>query len=163
MLEHGAVVTGDERLALSAVDEHGLDWVAAHSVELRPHGEGRAAETDNTALAQSLEEAVKVMDLGRLHVGALLHPAVALNAHGDGLAVRLDRLDRAGDRGMDGRGVSAVLVGDKLADENMLTDLNNGGSRAAGVHIHRQQHLRRGGDANRRHWRSLLVVGQFQR
>ena len=45
---------------------------------------------------------------------------------------------------MDGRGVSAVLVGDKLADENMLTDLNNGGSRAAGVHVHRQQHLRRG-------------------
>ena len=163
VLEHDAVVAGDEGLALRAVDENGLDMALLGGGELGPHGEGRTAETHDAAFAHALEEAVKIGRLGDLEIGALFHFAVALDADGRGLAatdgIGLDGFDGAGDRGVDGRAVASLLAGDQLADGHVVADLNDGLGRLAGVHIHRQQHLFGHCHAHGRHAGRAFVMG----
>ena len=96
-------------------------------------------------------------------IRALFHFTVALDADGRGLAaaggIGLDGLDRAGDRGVDGRAVASLLAGDQLAHGDMVADLNDGLGRLAGVHVHRQQHLFGDCHAHGRHAGRAFVMG----
>ena len=167
MLKHGAMVAGDERLALRAVYKHGLDVAAAGSVQLRPQREGRAAETDDAAAAQGGEEFVQILGLGRSHGGILLHLAVALYAYRGDAAPRLalillDGLDGAGNGRVYGNGVPPLLARDELAEINMLAGRDDRLCRLTGMHVHRQQHLFRRCDADGFHAGGRLIMGQLQ-
>ena len=136
MLNHGAVIAGDIRLTLGTVYKHCLNGAVSDSVKLRPDRESRAAEADDAAVTHGGKELVKIMHFGRFHGGVCFHLAVALNADGDGIAVGLNRLDGAGDAGVDRHGILTVLAGDELAYIDVLTDLDRRCRRSAGVHVH---------------------------
>ena len=95
VFHHGAVVAGDVGLALRAVDQNGLNGVAAYRVQLRPQRKCCSAQTYDAAFLHCGEEAVQIVDLRRDDVGVLLHLAVALDADGKTgpAAVRCERLN----------------------------------------------------------------------
>ena len=167
VLHHGAVVAGDEGLALGAVNENGLDGALADGVQLGPQGEGRAAQTHNAALPHGGQEAVQIMNFRGLDAGVHLHLAVALDEDGLSLSARLALIGLdggygAGNAGIDRGRVSAFLPGDQLAHTDIIAHGHNRLCRLAGVHVHGQQHLAGGRHRHRGLGRRALIVGQFQ-
>ena len=64
-IQHGAGIAGDVGLALGAVDDEVLNADEIH-VELDVGGEASAAQTDNAALLDGLQEGLTGVHRGRL-------------------------------------------------------------------------------------------------
>ena len=141
VLEHDAVVGGQIRLALRAVDENGVDGLAGLQLDIG--GEGCAAHADDALFLDDLNDLVCGELLERL-VGndGRIERVFAIifddDAHDAGALVRmrmrLDGDNRAADARVNGSADEARLLADELADVHMIAGVDDGVGRCADVH-----------------------------
>ena len=147
VFQHDPVVRGDIGLALGSVDDDRIH-LAQTGRDLHGRGEGRAAVTDDTGLADRLHDLFRGhgVDIQRVDrgIGLILEVVLDDNAEDigpEGIGSGLDRHHGAGDRRMDGCGNRSLRVSDLLSQINMVAYLDNGLTGLADVHGHGQNHL----------------------
>ena len=143
LLEEDAEVGGEVRLAFAAVDDQALALGSRRRGELDMGRERCAAETDDAAELDFLEQGfVVVRNLGDERIGLVdaFHPFVAFTGDFDGhdrvageVGARGDGLHRTGDGGMDIGGNESAGLGDRLADLDLVTDGDEGLGRGSDV------------------------------
>ena len=156
VLDHRAVVGGDVRLALGAVDDDGVDLAPA-ARDLERGRERRAAHADDAGLADDARDQLGIGqrllgrggdgirrgvlevvfdDDGRDHIAEVVEP-------------RLDRGDAAGHGRVHGRGDGGLCLADFLSEPHLVADGDERRTGRADVLGHGNDHLRRlrnGGD-----------------
>ena len=146
-LQHGAVVAGDVRLALRAVDDDGVHLADAAG-DFDMGGERCAAHTDDTGVFDDLHHLIDregVGVRGGLDLFRELVLEIVLDHHGRNIAAHtvgagLHNLDRAGNTGVNRRTQTAEFA-DLLAHFYMIPGFDQGCARCAKVHRHGDDHL----------------------
>ena len=141
--EQDAEVGGQVGFAFAAVDDQAFAFRSGRRGELDVGREGRAAEADDAAELDLLEQGlVVVRELGDERVGRIdaFEPLVAFTGDFDGhdrvageVGAGADGLHRTGYGGMDERGNEAAGLGDGLADLDLVADGDEGFGRGADV------------------------------
>ena len=140
-LQHDPMVGGQVRLALGAVDQHGVNGLAG--LQLYVGGERRAAHAHDALLLDDLNDLVGGQLFQRL-VGddGLVERILAVVLDDDtqdagafvGMGMGFHRDDRAADAGMHGGADEARLLADELTHLHGVAGLNHRVRRCANVH-----------------------------
>ena len=166
MVLHGQVVAVEVRLALCTVDDERVD-LAKTAADLERGREHGAAVTDDTGLADALENGLRILHLlGRqrreIRAGGVLE-VVFDHDRGDHVAQRMgSRLDGnhlAGDSRMDGGGDGCGIVSDLLTHLHIVAHFDQRLAGCADMLHHRERDLRRRSNDGHRNVRRLHVVG----
>ena len=165
MLEHHAVVAGNIRFAFGTVNQHGRDRVFTDSIQFCPYRECCPAKTDNTGIVDSLKKTIQIMNYGGFQRRIALHFSIRSNANcfcrTACQLVRFDRGDRTGNSGMQRNRVFYACLCNHLPDFYGIPYRNDGYAGVPGLHIGRDQHLRRRRSHNRSDFSSILVMRHF--
>ena len=160
------MVGGQVRLALGAVDQHGVDGLAG--LQLYVSGERCAAHAHDALLLDNLDDLVGGQLFQRL-VGdyGLVQRILAVVLDDDthdagafvGMGMRFHRDDRAADAGMHGGADEARLLTDELTHLHGVAGLNHGVRRCADVHGQRNDNgIGFGEFLKRKVLRELLIL-----
>ncbi len=154
VVQQQLMVGSQIRLALAAVEQHGLDGLAG--LELDVGGEAGAAHADDTGVLDGLDDVIGGQ-LGQRLVGmdALIQgiEMVVFDDHGQagasgGMRTILHGDDGAADGGVNRRGDKSGGLADDLTQLDLVTDLHNGVGRSAQVHGHGDDHGIGSGEAD---------------
>ena len=147
VLQHDAVVGGQVRLTLGAVDQHGIDGLAGLQLDIG--GEGSAAHAHDALLLDDVNDLVGSQLFQRLvgHDGLMKGVlAIVLDDHAHdagsliGMGMGFHSDNGTADAGMDRRANEANLLADELADLHAVAGLDHGIRGSADVHCQRNDH-----------------------
>ena len=167
VLHHRAVVAGDVRLALRAVDQNRLDRRAADCIQLRPQRKCCSAESNDPAAADSRQKFVQIMDFRRSEIRIFFHLSIACNADGKHrfsaiLHKGLDRRHRPGYGRMNRRGIFPFLPGNELTHTYRVANGDHRNGRLPRMHGHREQNFLWGRNTNRVHTCRVFMMGYLE-
>src|SRR5581483_6387665 len=170
-LEHHAMISGEVRLALTAIDYYGVDALTFGDLHFDVRGKGSTAESYDPGFLNGLD------DLVRGHVVDILRRAVEDILAGGGIGLEVDgggevsaggggerdAFDASSDRGVHGDGNESAGFGDGFASYDFLALADDRDSGCAGVLGERHDEGRRERKtADGQRARGLFELGHVQ-